>query len=110
MLVLQALRPAVRSCIAAASRAAGDVQLHDGDPLEVGSLNLHCLATPGHTNGCMCFYLPSQGQGQPGMVFTGDALLIMGCGRTDFQQGDAGGRGKLCETVGNFRRNMLVGV
>lgn len=28
--------------------------------------------------------------GAAGMLFTGDALLIMGCGRTDFQQGNAG--------------------
>jgi len=47
-----------------------------------GTLAIQCLATPGHTDSCMSFYLPGQ-------VFTGDALLIGGCGRTDFQQGDA---------------------
>ena len=41
-------------------------------------------ATPGHTNGCVSYVLPGCA------VFTGDALLIRGCGRTDFQQGDAG--------------------
>lgn len=49
-----------------------------------------CLATPGHTSGCMSFYLAPQQAADAGMVFTGDALLIRGCGRTDFQQGDAG--------------------
>src|SRR5690606_39834637 len=40
-------------------------------------------ATPGHTNGCMTFVLDGAR-----MAFTGDALLIRGAGRTDFQQGD----------------------
>lgn len=53
------------------------------------------FATPGHTDGCCSFYLDltsgiGGSGGSPGMVFTGDALLIRGCGRTDFQQGDAG--------------------
>lgn len=39
--------------------------------------------TPGHTDGCVSLVL-----GDQSMVFTGDALLIRGCGRTDFQQGD----------------------
>ena len=40
-------------------------------------------ATPGHTNGCLSYVLDDQSR-----VFTGDCLLIRGCGRTDFQQGD----------------------
>ena len=43
------------------------------------------LATPGHTAGCTAFVL-----GDKSKVFTGDALLVRGCGRTDFQGGDAG--------------------
>lgn len=38
----------------------------------------------------MSFYLAPVQPGAAGMVFTGDALLIRGCGRTDFQQGNAG--------------------
>ncbi|MDF2694311.1 MAG: symbB, partial [Labilithrix sp.] len=45
------------------------------------------LATPGHTNGCMSFVVAVEGE--PLRVFTGDALLVRGCGRTDFQEGDA---------------------
>ncbi|PPS15688.1 hypothetical protein GOBAR_AA04896 [Gossypium barbadense] len=43
-------------------------------------------ATPGHTMGCVT-YVTGDGpdQPQPRMAFTGDALLIRGCGRTDFQ-------------------------
>lgn len=54
------------------------------------SSTTRCIATPGHTNGCMSFYLPPAQPGATGMVFTGDALLIKACGRTDFQQGNAG--------------------
>ena len=81
------LLPGVKSSIAAASGAAGDIQLHDGDVINIGLLELHCLATPGHTNGCMSYYLPSPVTSASGMVFTGDTLLIRACGRTDFQQG-----------------------
>lgn len=72
-LLSQALRPGVTSAIAAASHAVADVQLTHGDIITVGSLNLACLATPGHTNGCMCFYLPGVGD-RVGMVFTGGLM------------------------------------
>jgi glyoxylase-like metal-dependent hydrolase (beta-lactamase superfamily II) len=58
--------------------------LADGATLQVGSIELRALATPGHTSGCTTYVLAGAG-----MAFTGDALLIRGCGRTDFQQGDA---------------------
>ncbi len=44
---------------------------------------LQVRATPGHTSGCLSYVLDDQSR-----VFTGDCLLIRGCGRTDFQQGD----------------------
>ena len=69
---------------AAAGVACADMALADGAALRVGSLELRALATPGHTSGCTTYVLAGAG-----MAFTGDALLIRGCGRTDFQQGDA---------------------
>jgi sulfur dioxygenase len=61
-----------------------NVQLQDGDPLLFGvDERIVALHTPGHTAGSMCYLWR-------GNVFTGDALLIDGCGRTDFQGGDAG--------------------
>jgi sulfur dioxygenase len=81
---LKALRLTARSAIAAAAGARADIKLRDNQAVSVGSLELKCLATPGHTDGCMSFYVPAAR-----MLFTGDALLIRGCGRTDFQQGDA---------------------
>jgi len=60
------------------------VQLVDGQILPFGGFALKALHTPGHTAGSMCFYLSTLDSSQ---VFTGDTLLINGCGRTDFQSG-----------------------
>jgi sulfur dioxygenase len=84
---IKALCPGVRSRIAAASGAACCSPLAHGDKMHVGTVTLTALATPGHTDGCMSFHMAPVAEGQAGLVFTGDALLIRGCGRTDFQQG-----------------------
>lgn len=65
--------------------ACVDVPAEHGTIVEVGSLEIEVLHTPGHTDGCVSYLL----RGERPMVFTGDALLIRGCGRTDFQAGDA---------------------
>ncbi len=66
------------------------MQLKDGDILRFGSQQIEALHTPGHTEGSMCFVWKSEGgQGPVTHVFTGDTLLINGCGRTDFQSGSA---------------------
>jgi sulfur dioxygenase len=59
-----------------------DRALAHGDRVAFGARHLQVRATPGHTDGCLTFVLDDQR-----MAFTGDALLIRGCGRTDFQQG-----------------------
>lgn len=56
--------------------------LKDGDVLRFGNHEIHALATPGHTNSCMCFLMQDR-------IFTGDTLLIRANGRTDFQEGSA---------------------
>jgi len=61
-----------------------DLKLSDGDVVEFGNESVTVLATPGHTDGCLSFLTADKSR-----VFTGDALLIRGCGRCDFQQGDA---------------------
>ncbi len=75
-------------CAIASARVIGaeavDVPLDDGQEFGVKGVTLKALATPGHTDGCMSYVLSDQS-----MVFTGDALLIRGCGRSDFQQGSA---------------------
>ena len=66
------------------------VQLADGQVLHFGEQQLRCLHTPGHTAGSMSFYWDAKAPtGAVGHVFTGDTLLINGCGRTDFQSGSA---------------------
>jgi glyoxylase-like metal-dependent hydrolase (beta-lactamase superfamily II) len=63
-----------------------DVAVREGDPIAVGGLYLEPLYTPGHTDDHHCYLLESAGGAR---VFTGDALMIDGCGRTDFQNGDS---------------------
>lgn len=63
-----------------------DVGVAEDRPLEVGGLALQPLFTPGHTDTHHCYLLEHAGTQQ---LFTGDALLIDGCGRTDFQNGNA---------------------
>lgn len=58
-----------------------DVGIDEGKPFQVGSVKLDPLHTPGHTDGHFAYVFNDR-------VFTGDALLIEGCGRTDFQNGD----------------------
>ena len=55
-----------------------------GDVVEFGHLALEVRATPGHTEACVTFVRSDLSQ-----AFTGDALLIRGCGRTDFQGGSS---------------------
>jgi sulfur dioxygenase len=81
------MREAFGSAIGLAStyRAQNvDLPLNDGDVVRFGKRALNVRATPGHTDGCLSFVLDDRS-----MVFTGDALLVRGAGRTDFQQGDA---------------------
>lgn len=59
-----------------------DFGFEEGRSLQVGSVVVTGLHTPGHTDGHFAYVVGER-------VFTGDALLIDGCGRTDFQNGDA---------------------
>jgi len=61
-----------------------DRYLAEGESVVFGRRALEVRATPGHTAGCLTYVLDDRS-----MAFTGDALLIRGCGRTDFQGGDA---------------------
>ncbi len=61
-----------------------DIQIKDGDVFTFGQgEQIQVIATPGHTKGSISFLWRDR-------VFTGDCLFIAGCGRTDFQGGDAG--------------------
>ena len=59
-----------------------DLELEDGDELEVGRLRFQVLHTPGHTPGHVCFYVPAEA-----VLFDGDVLFHQGIGRTDLPGG-----------------------
>lgn len=63
-----------------------DIGLREGEPFRVGGIELHPLFTPGHTDTHHCYLIDN---GTQHMLFSGDALLIDACGRTDFQSGSA---------------------
>jgi len=63
--------------------SCADRQLRHGESLALGGLQLRALETPGHTDDSLSYLCD-------GHVFTGDALLVRTCGRTDFQNGDPG--------------------
>jgi len=75
-------------CAIGLAAAAGadnvTLPLHHGDRVSFGSRHLDVRSTPGHTDGCLTYVLDDRR-----MAFTGDALLVRGCGRCDFQQGHA---------------------
>lgn len=62
--------------------ACADLALEEGKPLQCNGIVLDPLHTPGHTSGHFAYVVGDR-------VFTGDALLIDGCGRTDFQNGSS---------------------
>ncbi len=66
-----------------AGAECADLLVTDGVQLQLGDIVIEVRHTPGHTNADVSYVAGDR-------VFTGDALLIGGCGRTDFQQGDAG--------------------
>lgn len=74
----------LQSMIAEASGAKADVHLRPGDRIVFGRRSLEARSTPGHTDGCMSYVADDKS-----FVLTGDALLIQGCGRTDFQGGSS---------------------
>jgi len=65
-----------------AGAMCADLLVTDGVSLQIGNIEIQVLHTPGHTSGCVSYVIGDR-------VFTGDSLLINGCGRTDFQQGDS---------------------
>ena len=81
---LKQLNPGCKSALAAVADAQADILLNEFEFVQVGTWKIYAVATPGHTVGCMSYVLDDLSR-----VFTGDTLLIRGCGRTDFQGGSA---------------------
>lgn len=64
--------------------------IDDGEILTLGSVGIEAIATPGHTDSHMAYLVSNNHTDKTVRVLTGDALFVRGCGRTDFQSGDAG--------------------
>lgn len=64
--------------------SCADRQIDDGEIITLSEIVVEAIATPGHTDSHMAYLINSS------RVLTGDVLFIRGCGRTDFQSGDAG--------------------
>lgn len=76
--------PTVRTVMGFASGGRADILVRQDDTITLGDVYLRVIDTPGHTSGCVSYYVPDAG-----WVFTGDALLVRSCGRTDLQGGNA---------------------
>ncbi|HEX8441900.1 aminotransferase class V-fold PLP-dependent enzyme [Archangium sp.] len=79
---LKELTGALMLMHSAATPPCVDKRLQDGDTLELGTLRIEVMGTPGHTEDALCLVLP-------GRVLTGDTLLIGACGRTDLPSGSS---------------------
>jgi glyoxylase-like metal-dependent hydrolase (beta-lactamase superfamily II) len=63
--------------------ACVDRPVRHGDTITLGETTIDVLETPGHTDDGLTYRVGAD-------LFTGDTLLVRGCGRSDFQNGDAG--------------------
>lgn len=80
---LQDLTGCAIACSPASEIRGADVAVDDGDFLLFGEIRLQAIATPGHSRHCLTYRWGDR-------LFTGDALLIGGCGRADEPEGNAG--------------------
>ena len=92
-----------QTCVARDCNALGyDRCLEDGDVILFGHEEIIVIATPGHTPGSVSYLWRDR-------VFTGDTLLIGGCGRTDFQNGSAAALySSITEKLFKLDEQMLV--
>jgi glyoxylase-like metal-dependent hydrolase (beta-lactamase superfamily II) len=60
------------------------VPVADGEVIDVGSLRVAVVDTPGHTEGSVCLMADDEG-----LLFSGDTLFAGGWGRVDLPGGDA---------------------
>lgn len=82
--------------------STSDLALHDsGDVVEVGSVRVELLHTPGHTPGSQCFLVD-------GMLISGDTLFLEGCGRTDFPGSDPGAMYDSLSRLGSLPPDTVV--
>ena len=64
-----------------------DVWARDGEKFSLAGLSFTCIATPGHTEGSVCWYFPKETTGDKPLLFAGDTLFEESVGRTDMPTG-----------------------
>jgi glyoxylase-like metal-dependent hydrolase (beta-lactamase superfamily II) len=69
--------------VAPPQRTSVDTSAREGDRLTLGSTDFHVFHTPGHTEGSLCLWIPSEGK-----LVAGDTLFRESIGRTDLPGGD----------------------
>ncbi len=89
-------RTGAKTAASAIGAPCVDLALRHGDALTLGVHPITVLATPGHTDDGLSFLTGAH-------VMTGDTLLIRGCGRADFQNGDPGA---LYDSIHNILFNL----
>jgi glyoxylase-like metal-dependent hydrolase (beta-lactamase superfamily II) len=73
----------------------------DDDVVEIGSIGVHLLHTPGHTPGSQCFVVGDN-------LVSGDTLFLEGCGRTDLPGADADDMYASLQRLGSLPGRLTV--
>ena len=79
-----------------------DYYLNNNDEFNISNMNFKIIATPGHTNGSICYLLNDK------YLFTGDTLFYHSFGRTDFPTGDYNELMKSLEFLSNLNYDYIV--
>ena len=58
-----------------------DHVVDDKQVLTIGNIEIQVIATPGHTNTSVCYYIPASNENKHKILWTGDTLFAGGCGR-----------------------------
>lgn len=78
-----------------------DITVQDGDYIELGTLKIKVLSTPGHTSGSVCYVVGDA-------LFSGDTLFYCSCGRTDFPTGSSDDMIKSLKKLASLDGNYKV--
>lgn len=88
-------------CGAEQNNTEPDITVQDGDEIELGTLKIKVLSTPGHTSGSVCFVVGDA-------LFSGDTLFYCSCGRTDFPTGSSDDMIKSLKKLASLDGNYKV--
>lgn len=88
-------------CGAEQNNTEPDITVQDGDEIELGTLKIKALSTPGHTSGSVCYVVGDA-------LFSGDTLFYCSCGRTDFPTGSSDDMIKSLKKLASLDGNYKV--